>query len=65
MMITVEWLNIQRRFTYEKYKDLISLCEKGVIPKRFYNDYRQLPTHSSVKDRLAETDEKSDDEDNE
>lgn len=48
-----------------KYKDLISLCEKGVIPKRFHNEYRQLPTHSSVKDRLAETDEEEDDDDNE
>lgn len=40
----------------QKYKDLATLCNKGIIPKRFREEFLNLPHESSVRDELPETD---------
>lgn len=43
-----------------KYNNLKKLCDTDIIPKRFHVEYLNLPTKSSVKDTLIETDDDED-----
>ena len=39
-----------------KYKDLVGLCQKGLIPSEYHQFYKNLPHAGSVVDRLPEPD---------
>lgn len=48
-----------------KKKDLITLCNKNIIPEEFHEYYKALPSQTSTKDRLPvptndETDQNTD-----
>lgn len=45
-----------------KHKDLMVLCEKGVIPQEFHHWYQSLPSSTSVINRNPEPDAGSDTE---
>lgn len=40
-----------------KYKDLMNLCSKGIIPGRYHDEYKKMKTEKDVQDALMETDE--------
>ncbi|CAG9790210.1 unnamed protein product [Diatraea saccharalis] len=46
-----------------KYNDLKKLCETGIIPKRFHDEYLRLPNKAKVLDVLNDTDENDEDND--
>jgi len=43
-----------------KYKDLKSLCDRGIIPADYRNEYLSLPVDDDVADCLPETDAEDD-----
>ena len=48
-----------------KFKDLKKLCDNGIIPNRFHNEYLNLPNKSIIKDdMLNDTDDDETDKDN-
>ena len=40
----------------QKYRDLVGLCTKGVIPDEYHDQYMNLP-HGNTRDCLADTDD--------
>ena len=43
-----------------KYNDLVNLCDKGVIPVEYRQEYRSMPSNKRVLDELNEADEEDD-----
>lgn len=41
-----------------KYNDLLKLCNSGVIPNRYHQEYISLRNNETAEDTLQETDEK-------
>ena len=41
----------------EKYKDLIDLCQKGIIPEKYHNFYQNLKSDQNVLEPLEDIDE--------
>lgn len=46
-----------------KYKDLIDLCNRNIIPSRYHDEYVKMKHDGEVADVLAETDEDDSDKD--
>jgi len=47
-----------------KFNDLKRLCDDGIIPAEYRNEYLSLPTDATTADCLPETDEEDSDADN-
>lgn len=47
----------------QKYKDLKTLCTKGVIPEIYRKQYLDIPQKPEKRDCLPETDEEDEAED--
>jgi hypothetical protein len=43
-----------------KKKDLVSLCRSGIIPSKYHDYYKSLPSSSKVDDKLVDTDAQED-----
>lgn len=48
--------------TEAKYKDLVKLCDKVIIPIEFHDEYKNMPHSANVRDCLPETDTEDEDE---
>lgn len=48
-----------------KYEDLLKLCKDGVIPEKYHLEYYQMNQDENVEDKLAETDDDEEVEENE
>lgn len=46
-----------------KKRDLMTLCKNGTIPKDHHDYYKNLPSSSTVKDKLPESDIEESDRD--
>ena len=53
------------RISSQKKKDLVNLCDKGIIPQEFHSYYSSLQVSSAKKDKIPSpgSDEESDDTD--
>ena len=47
----------------QKKKDLIDLCQMGVVPSKYHYFYQQLPSSDGTEDKLPEPDVTEVDED--
>ena len=47
-----------------KYMDLKKLCDSGVIPRRYHEEYLKMVYETGKRDELIETDEEDEEENN-